>query len=183
MYSLHNERKAVPAEIFIRTLKNGIDKYMTSISKNVYVDKLDDILNKYDNTYHSAIKMKPADVKSSTHTNSRKEVNNKDHKFKIGDNVRISKYKNIFTKFYVTNWFEEVFVIKKVKNIVPWTYVISDLTVEEIVGTFKEKELQKKNQKEFRVERIITRRGKKLYVKWKGYDNSFNIWIDEKDLV
>ena len=113
----------------------------------MYVDKLDDILNKYDNTYHSTIKMKPADVKSSTHTDSRKEVNNKDHKFKIGDNVRISKYKNIFTKFYVTNWFEEVFVIKKVKNIVPWTYVISDLTVEEIVGTFKAKELQKKIKK------------------------------------
>ena len=74
-------------------------------------------------------------------------------------------------------------MIKKVKNIVPWTYVISDLTVEKIAGTFQAKELQKKNQKEFRVEKIITRRGKKLYVKWKGYDNSFNIWIDEKDLV
>ena len=81
------------------------------------------------------------------------------------------------------NWSEEVFVIKKVKNTVPWTYVINDLNGEEIPGTFYEKELQKTNQEEFRIERVIRRKGDKLYVKWKGYDNSFNSWIDKANLV
>ena len=92
---------------------------MISISKNVYIDKLDDIVNKYSNTYHSTIKMKPADVKSNTYIDSCKEINNKYPKFKIGDIVRISKYKNIFAKGYISNCFEEVFVIKRVKNTVP----------------------------------------------------------------
>ena len=111
---------------------------MTSISKNVYIHKLEYIVHKYNNTGYSAIKMKPANVKSSTYIDSSKEINDEDPKFKIGDIVRISKYKNIFAKGYVPNWSEEVFVIKKVKNTVPWTYVISDLKGEEIVGTFYE---------------------------------------------
>ena len=77
------------------------------------------------------------------------------------------------------NWSEEVFVIKKVKNTVPWTYVIDDLNSEEIIGTLFEKELQKTSQEEFRTEKVIRRKGDKLYVKWKGYDNSFNSWIDK----
>ena len=179
MYSTHNEGKSVVAERFIRTLKNKIYKYMTSVSKDVYIDKLDDIVNiyntnKYNNTYHSTIKMKPVDVKSSTFIDSSKEIHNKDPKFKIRDTVRISKYKNIFAKGYTPNCSEDVFVIKKVKNTVPGTYVISDLKSEETVGTFYEKELQKTNQKEFRVEKVIKRKGDKLYVKWKGYDSSFN---------
>ena len=104
-------------------------------------------------------------------------------KFKVGDRVRISKYKNIFAKGYTPNWSEEVFVIKKVKNTVPWTYVINDLKGEEIMGTFYEKELQKTSQDQFRIEKVIKRKGDKMYVKWKGYDNSFNSWIDKKDLI
>ena len=136
---------------------------MTSISKNLYIDKF--IVNRYNNTYHSTFKMKPVDVKPSTYIDSSKEINEKDPKFKIGDTVRISKHKNIFAKSYVPNWSEEVFVIKKVKSTVPWTYVISDLKGEEIVGTFCEKEFQKTNQKEFRVEKVMKREGDKLYVK------------------
>ena len=92
----------------------------------------------------------------------------------MSDIVRISKYKNIFGKVYVRNWSEEVFVIKKAKNTVPWLFVISDLKGEEIVGTFYEKELQKTNQKEFRVEKVIKRKDNKLYIKWNGCDSSFN---------
>ena len=146
MHSTHNEGKSVIAERFIRTLKNKIYKYMTSISKNVYIDKLDDIVNKYNNTYHSTIKMKPVDVKSNTYIDSSKEINNKDPKFKTGDIVKTSKYKNIFEKGYVPNWSEEVFVIKKLKNTVPWTYVISDHNGEDIVGKFYENKLQETNQ-------------------------------------
>ena len=93
------------------------------------------------------------------------------------------KYKNIFTKGYTPNWSEEVFVINKIKNTVRWTYVVKDLNGEEITGIFYEKELQKTSQKEFRIEKVIRRIGDKLYVKWKGYDNCFNSWIDKKDLV
>ena len=183
MYSTHNEGKSAVAERFIRTIKSKIYKYITSISKNVYIDKLDDIVDEYNNTYHTTIKVKPIDVKDNTNINTSKEINNKDSKFKVGDYVRISKYKNIFAKGYMSNWSEEVFVIKKIKNTVPWTYVINDLNDEEIIGTFYEKELQKTSQEEFRIEKVIRRKGDKLYVKWKGYDNSFNSWIDKKDII
>ena len=183
MYSTNNEGKSVVAERFIRTLKSKIYKYMTSISKNVYIDKLDDIVNEYNNTYHTAIKMKPIDVKDNTYINTDKKTNDKDLKFKVGDHVRISKYKNIFAKGYTPNWSEEVFVIKKTKNTVPWTYVINDLKGEEIMEIFYEKELQKTSQEEFKIEKVMKRKGDKVYVKWKGYDSSFNSWIDKKDLI
>ena len=112
--------------------------------------------------------MKPADVKSSTYIDSSKEINNKDPKFKIGDIVRISKYKNIFAKGYVPNWSEDVFVIKKVRKTVPWAYVISDLKDEEIVGTFCEKELLKTNHKEFRVEKVLKRKADKYMLNGKA---------------
>ena len=126
------------------------------MSKNVYIDKLNDIVNEYNNTYHRTIKMKPVDVKDNIYINFKKEVNHKDPKFKVGDNVRISKYKNIFAKGYTPNWSEEVFVIKKVKNTVPWTYVINDLNSEKVIETFYEEELQKTNRKEFRIEKRIS---------------------------
>ena len=94
---------------------------MTSASKNVYIDKLDDIVSEYNNTYHGTIKMKPVDVKDSTYIGFSREVNDKDSKFAVGGHVRISKYKNSFNKGYTPNWSEEVFIIKKVKNIVRWT--------------------------------------------------------------
>ena len=126
--------------------------------------------------------MKPIDVKDNTSIDSKKDVNDKDPKLNVGDHVRISKYKNIFAKGYTPNWPEEVFIISKIKNTVPWTYVINGLNDEEITGTFYEK-LQKTNQQEFRIEKVLKRKGDKLYVKWKGYNNSFNSWIDKKDLL
>ena len=139
----------------------------------MYIDKLNDIVDEC--TCHTTIKMKPVDVKDNTYINTDKETNDKDPKFKVGDRVRISKYKNIFAKDYTPNWSEEIFVIKKVKNTVPWTYVINDLNGEEITGTFYEKE--------FRIEKVIKRKDDKIYVKWKGYDNSFNSWIDKASLI
>ena len=180
MYSTHNEGKSVVAERFIRMLKSKIYKYMNSISKNVYIDKLDDIVDEYNNTYHTTIKMKPIDVKDNTCINTSKEINNKDPKFKVGDRVRISKYKNIFIKHYKIT---KTLLLKKLKNTILWTYVINDLNGEEIIGTFFEKELQKTNQEEFRIEKVIRQKGDKLYVKWKGYDNSFNSWTDKRNLV
>ena len=151
-------------------------KYMTSISKNVYSKnvKSDDIVNKYNNKYHSAIKRKPIDVRSSTYIDSSKTNNNKILNLKLVIWLEYQNIKNIFAKGYVPNCSEEVFLIKIVKNTVPWIYIISDLKGEEIVGTFSEKELQQTNQKEFRIEKVIKRKGNKLYVKYKGHDSSFN---------
>ena len=127
--------------------------------------------------------MKPVHVKNNTYINIGKEVRDKSPKFKVSNHVRMSKYKNIFAKTYTPNWSEETFAMKKVKNTVPCTYVINDLNGEEIIGTFYEKELQKTNQQEFRIEKVMKKTGNKLYVKWKGYDSSFNSWTDKKDLV
>ena len=115
MYSIHNEGKSVVPERFIRTLKTKICKYVASMSKNVYIDQLDDIVNEYNNIYHRTIKMKPVDVEDNMYIDFEKEVNNKDRKFKVGDHVKISKYKNISTKGYMQNWSKKVFVVKKLE--------------------------------------------------------------------
>ena len=180
MHSIYNKGKSVVAERFIRTLQNKIFKHMTAISKNVYFNVLDDIVNRYNNTVHRTIKMKPIDVKDNTYVDSKEEVNDKYPKLKVGDHVRISKYKNIFSKGYTPNWSEKVFIISKIENTNPWTNVISDLNGEEIIVTFYEKERQKINKKEFRIEKVIKRKGDELYVRWKGYNNSFNSWINKK---
>ena len=109
---------------------------MSLVTKNEYIDKLEDTVNEYNNACHSKIKMKFVDVKSSTYIDFNVQSNGKDPKLEVGDHVRISKYKSIFAKGHAPNWSEEVFVIKKVKNTVPGTYVIGDLHGEKIVGTF-----------------------------------------------
>ena len=143
---------------------------MTSISKNVYIDKLDDIVKEYNNTYHKSIKIKPVDVKDNTYIDFEKEVNDKNPKFKVGDSCNTI-----------------IFLIKDTCLIgqkkYSWTYVINDLNGKEIIGTFYKNELEKTDQKEFKIEKVIWRKGDKLYVKWKGYDNSFNSWIEKKDIV
>ena len=183
MYSTYNEGKSAVAEKFIRTLKNKFFKHMAAIQNNIYFDMLDDSFNKYNNTVYRTIKMKPIEVTGDSCVEYDENPTKKDPKFKVGDHVRISKYKNIFTKGYTPNWSEDVFVINKIKNTVLWTYVINDLNGKEIIGSFYEKELQKASQKEFRIERVLKRNGDKLYLKWKGYNNAFNSCIDKKDLL
>ena len=143
MYSTHNEGKSFVAERFIKTFKNKIYKHMTYIGKNVYFDVLDDIAEKYNNIVHSSIKIRPKDVSDSVLVEYAEESNKKDPKFRVGDNVRISKYKNIFAKGYTPNWSKEVFVVSKIQNTVPWTYLINNLNGEEIKSSFYEKTLQK----------------------------------------
>ena len=183
MYSTYNEGNSVIAERFIRTLQNKIDKHMTAISKNVYFDVLNDIVDEYNNTYHKTIKMKPIDVTSDSFAEYNEKSKQKEPKFKVGNHVRISKFKNVFAKGYTPNWSEEIIVAKKIEKTVPWIYVISDLNGEKIVGGFYEKELRKTNQKDFKIEKVIKKKGNKLYAKWKGYNNSFNSWIDKKKIL
>ena len=164
MYSICNKEKSVVAERFIRTLKNKIYKRDSCVKKCLFC-VLNDIVGQYNNTYRRTIKMKPIDVKFDSYGEYNVDCNEKDCKFKIGDHVRILNYKNIFAKGYAPNWSEEVFVISKIKNSVLWTYVISDLYGEKIVGAFYEKELQKTSKKEFTIEKVIKRKQDKLYVK------------------
>ena len=119
MYSIYNEGKSVVAERFIRTLKNKNFKHMTAVSKNVYFDVLDNIVYKYNNTFHRSIKMKPIDVTDDSYAEYNENSNEKDPKLKVGDHARISKYKNIFAEWYTPNWSEEVFVVSKIKNTFP----------------------------------------------------------------
>ena len=136
MYSTNNEGKSVIAERFIRTLNNKISKYMTSISKNVCIGKLDDIVNEYNNTYHISIKMKPVDVKDNTYIEFKKEINNKNPKFKVGDHVRISKYKNIFAKGYMPNWSEEILLLRKLKILYHGHMLLRILMVKKLLVLF-----------------------------------------------
>ena len=139
MYSTYNEGKSVVAE----RLKNKLYKHMTATGKNVYYDVLDDVANKYNNnTKHSTINMKPIDVRDNNKRVYIDEHNEKDSRFKVGDRVRISKFKKIFAKGYAPNWISEIFIVDKVNDRVPYRYNLKDLNDEEIIGSFYDKELQ-----------------------------------------
>ena len=183
MYSTYSEGKSVVSERFIRTLKNKVFKYMTAISKNVYFDMLDDIVDKYNNTVHKTIKIKPIDVTDDFYAEYNEDFNKTDSKFKVSDHVRISKYKNIFAILQIGQ--KKFFLLVNfliTKNTVPWTYVINDLNGEQITGSFYEKEQQNISQEKSRIEKVLKRKCDKLHVKWKGNSNCINSWIDKKDL-
>ena len=139
---MYNEGESVVAERFIRTLKNKLYKHMTATGNNVYYDVLDDVVNKYNNTKHSTIKKKPINVGNNKRVYT-DEHNEKDSRFKVGDRVRISKFKNIFAKGYTPNWSKEIFIVDKINDTVPYTYNIKDVNDEEIIGSFYDGELQK----------------------------------------
>ena len=172
-------------------MKEKMWKYFSANSTNVYINVLPDLLKEYNNTRHSSIKMTP--VKASKKENELNVWRNLYHKhleihdikpkFSVGDKVRISKKKKTFKKGYTTRWTEEIFTIVEVKRTSPITYKIADLNGEEIKGTFYEPEQQKTSQEIFRIEKVIKRGKKKSLVKWKGYSDDFNSWVDNKDIV
>ena len=183
MYSTYNEGKSLVAERFIRTSKNKIFKQMTAVSKNNYFDVLDDIVNKYNNTVHRTIKVNHIDVTPESYAEYNEDQIKKILSLKLVILLEFHNTKNIFAKGCTPNWSEEAFVLSKIKNPVPWTYVISDLNGGLITRTFYEKELQKTNQEKRRIEKVIKRKDDRLLVKLKGYGNLFNSWIDEKGVV
>ena len=166
-------------------------KYFSAKSTNVYMNVLLDLVKEYNNTTHSSIKMTL--VKASKKENEltvwrnlhpeHLEIRDINPKFSVGDKVRISKKKKTFEKGYTTRWTEEIFTIFEVKLTSPPTYKIVDLNGEEIKGTFYEPELQKTSQELFRIEKVIKRGKNKSLVKWKGYSDDFNSWVDKKDIV
>ena len=191
LYSTENEEKSNVAERWIRTMKEKMWKYFSANSTNVYMNVLSDLVKEYNNTRHSSIKMTP--VKASKKENELTvwrnfypehfEVYDINLKFSVGDKVRISKKKKTFEKGYTTRWTEEIFTIVEVKRTSSITYKITDLNREEIKGTFYEPELQKTNQELFRIEKVSKRGKNKSLVKWKGYFDDFNTWVDNKDIV
>ena len=142
MCSAYNEGKSVVAERFIRTLKNKLYKHMTATGKKIYYNVLDDVVKKYNNTKHSTIRIKPTDVRDNKRVNI-DEHNEKDSRLKVGDRVRMSKFKNIFAKGYSPNWSSEIFIVDKVNDTIPYTYNLKDLNDEEIIGSFYDRELRK----------------------------------------
>ena len=191
LYSTENEEKSSVVERWIRTMKERMWKYFTDNNTNHYVDILPDLVGDYNNTWHSSIKMTP--VEASKKKNeltvwrnlypNRLNIININPKFSIGDKVRISKKKKTFEKGYTTRWTEEIFTITKINRTSPVTYKIADLNGEEIQGTFYEPELQKTSQQLFRIEKVIEKGKNKSLVKWKGYSDDFNSWVDNKDIV
>ena len=139
IYLASIEGESVVAERFIKTYKNKIYKHMTEVLKNLYISKVDEIDGKYNNTYHRTNQVKPANFVSDMYIEYAVERNGKDLEFKVGDHVRISKYKDIFAKGFTPSWSEKVFMIKKVKHTVLWTYIINDLHNEKLLKNFIKK--------------------------------------------
>ena len=193
LYSTENEEKSSVVERWNRTIKQIMWKYFTANNTHVYIKVLQDIINKYNNTYHRSIKCKPIAARKASNYKRVYEALFADNKttvkrpkFKIGDRVRIIRKKSTFEKGFTPNWTEEVFTVDNVKPTRPVTYSLVDVKGEKIQGTFYEQELQKTRQEIYRIEKVIRKRKRnkiqEVYVKWKGYDNSFNSWIPLADL-
>ena len=191
LYSTENEETSSVVERWIRTMKEKMWKYFTDNNTYIYMDILPDLVNDYNKTRHSSIKMTPVEASKKKNELTvwrnlypdRLKIHDINPKFSVGDKVRISKKKKTFEKGYITRWTEEIFTITKIKHTSPVTYKIADLNGEEIDGTFYEPELQKTSQQLFRIEKVIEKGKKKSLVKWKGYSDKFNSWIDDKDIV
>ena len=191
IYNTENEEKSSIVERWIRTMKEKMWKYFTDNNTYKYIDVLPELVEDYNNTVHSSIKMTPIDASKKKNELTvwrnlypdRYKINNLTPKFSVGDEVRIIKKKKVFEKGYTTRWTEEIFTIKEIQNTNPITYKLEDLQGEEIKGTFYEPELQKTEQQIFRIEKIIKKEKGKSLVKWKGYSDKFNSWVDNKDLI
>src|SRR5688572_20565395 len=190
LYSTENEEKSCVNERWHRTMKEKMNKYFSANSTRRYINILDEMVNNYNNTRHSSIKMTP--VKASMKVNEKvvwmnlygDEISEPIvPKFSAGDKVRITKKKNVFEKGYTPRWTEEMFAVSEVQYTNPPTYKITDYNGEEIKGSFYEQELQKTTQEIFRIEKVIRKRGKKSLVKWLGYPEAFNSWIDNEALI
>ena len=191
LYSTENEEKSSIAERWVRTIKEKMWKYFTDNNTYKYIDALPDLVEDYNNTVHSSTKLTPKEASKKKNELTvwrnlypdRYKKYNITPKFSVGDEVRITKKKKVFEKGYTTRWTEEIFTITEIQNTNPVTYKLADLQGEEIKGTFYEPELQKTEQQIFRIEKVIKKEKGRSLVKWKGYSDKFNSWVDNKDLI
>jgi hypothetical protein len=192
LISSENEQKSSVVERWNLTMKQRMFKYSTASNTRRYVDVLSDMVSPYNNIKHSAIKQTP--VQASNPENSYRTYMNlcgeivHDNspkprpKFAVGDKIRITVKKNVFRKGYLPRWTEELFTVSAIQYTDPITYKIKDLNGEEIKGTFYEQEMQKCTQDTFRIERVLKTKGNKLLVKWMGYSEKFNSWVNKNDV-
>ena len=190
LYSTENEEKSCVVERWNRTMKEKMFKYFSANSTRRYIDVFNDMVNLYNNVRHSSIKMSPvaaSDKKNESivfmNLYGKLEPYDTKPKFSIGDKVRITVKKKTFEKGYTPRWTEEIFTVSSIQYTDPITYKITDMNGEEIQGTFYEPELQKTAQETFRIEKIIRRKGNKVLVKWFGYPDSFNSWVNNENLI
>ena len=191
LYHTENEEKSSIVERWVRTIKEKMWKYFTDNNTYKYIDVLPDLVEDYNNTVHSTIKLTPKEASKKKNKLTvwrnlypdRYKKYNITPKFSVGDEVRISKKKAVFEKGYTTRWTEEIFTITEIQNTNPVTYKLADLQGKEIKGTFYEPELQKTEQQIFRIEKVIKKEKGRSLVKWKGYSDKFNSWVDNKDLI
>ena len=191
LYATENEEKSSIAERWIRTMKEKMFKYFTDNNTYNYIDALPELVEDYNNTVHSSTKLTPTDASKEENELTvwrnlypdRYKTSRLNPKFSVGDKVRITKKKKDFEKGYTARWTEEIFTIKEIRETNPITYKLEDLQGEEIKGTFYEPELQKTEQQIYRIEKIIKKEKGRSFVKWKGYSDKFNSWVDNKDLI
>ena len=191
LYSTENEEKSSIAERWIRTMKEKMFKYFTDNNTYKYIDVLPDLVEDYNNTVHSSTKLTPVEASKKKNELTvwrnlypdRYKTSRLNPKFSVGDEVRITKKKKVFEKGYTTRWTEEIFTIREIRETNPITYKLEDLQGEEIKGTFYEPELQKTKQQIYRIEKVIEKEKGRSFVKWKGYPDKFNSWVDNKDLI
>lgn len=189
LYSTFTTKKAAIVERFNRTLKNKMWKQFSLRGSYKWIDILESLIDDYNNTKHRTIKMKPNEVNEGNeryllHTVYNYSTMKRRPKFKLGDMVRISKYKHIFEKGYTPNWTTEIFKINRIQNTDPITYLLVDLKGNEIKGTVYQEELQLvQHPNVYLVEKFIRTKGNKVYVKWLGFDNSHNSWVDKNDVL
>ena len=191
IYSTENEEKSSIVERWIRTMKEKMWKYFTDNNTYKYIDVLPDLVEDYNNTVHSSTKLTPIDASKKKNELTvwrnlypdRYKTSRLNPKFSVGDEVRITKKKKDFEKGYTTRWTEEIFTIKEIRETNPITYKLEDLQGEEIKGTFYEPELQKTEQQIYRIEKVIEKEKGRSFVKWKGYSDKFNSWVNNKDLI
>ena len=191
LYATENEEKSSIAERWIRTMKEKMFKYFTDNNTYNYIDALPELVEDYNNTVHSSTKLTPTDASKEENElkvwrnlyPDRYKTSRLNPKFSVGDKVRITKKKKDFEKGYTARWTEEIFTIKEIRETNPITYKLEDLQGEEIEGTFYEPELQKTEQQIYRIEKIIKKEKGRSFVKWKGYSDKFNSWVDNKDLI
>lgn len=189
-YSTYSSLKASIVERLNRTLKNRMWRQFSLQGSYKWIPILQQVVSEYNNTKHRTVGMKPKDVnlrnakqvlfRAYSHL---KTIDPKTAKFKVGDKVRISKYRHIFSKGYTPNWSNEIFTIRKAQYTNPRTYLLEDHSGEQILGSFYSEELQKvKYPDMYLVEKVLRRKGSKVYVKFLGLNNNHNAWINKSDL-
>jgi hypothetical protein len=189
-YNTYSEKKASIVERVNRTLKNLIWKEFNYHAHYRWINLLDNIVQKYNNSKHRTIGMKPSEVKKKHEKKllntvyNRIKIVNLSSKFHVGDHVRISKTRGVFDKKYMPNWSTEIFTIKKILLTNPNTYLLQDYQKQDIKGCFYQQQLQKvKHPDVYLVEKILRRKNNKVFVKWLGFDSTHNSWIDKTKIV